>query len=472
MGLEFKTLLLPQPIDLDYCLHNGPPDDIYGRLVYALYGGPVRAASWVAQLLGNGPPSAMGLQRAGRCLSALLGALCTLCILLIGRMTLDSRSALLAGTLCACAPGMVFMFHGVSVNAAMTALMLACCAALVRLATTQRERWAHWLLIGALFGLAVALKESAYTLLPAGLAGVLSYRLVARRVDQRSLARFAVRSLAAGALAVSVYVGANLASGSGDEFERHLRYYVPSAQVTQQREAQQAPQLHSQRQPSYFPQLISENLGHVAPLGLALLIAGLVLLLRSPSFARARPLGWLLLCLLLVQFAAYLLWTPPSVSLFRQNLKGYDVLYLSALATLPLAAVIVRLARARRPRLRRPGLVLAVLLAFWGVLGGVAVDAALLHPSAEQPLRSLINIKGDYTLARAGDYDLNLPHWIFERVTIVDQDARYVLAYDRDVERERLLQAGYGVIDDFDYPAWVYLALPDFRLQTDLTLLG
>ena len=168
-----------------------------------------------------------------------------------------------------------------------------------------------------------------------------------------------------------------------------------------------------------------------------------------------------------MQFLLFGMWTE----LLHRSIKSCDVMIVSALAALPLASLLGRLLRAHG-RIFRPIAVstVALLLTFM-IAQGVVVDLALLHPTAEQPLARLDSIPGRYSLW-SNDYLIRLSPQLAKRVDLDFEQPDYVLAYDRDVERERLLQAGYGVIDDFDYPAWVYLALPDFRLQTDLTLLG
>ncbi|MDP8254209.1 MAG: hypothetical protein P9M14_00530 [Candidatus Alcyoniella australis] len=460
VGLDRGLLLLPQPLEISTVVRGEPmPHPFYGPLSYYVYAMPVRVADGLRRALGGPPADPLWMQRAARTVCALLGALCTLCVMLIASRGLGRGVTLLAGVLAAFAPGMVFMFHGESVNAVMTLLALATCAAAAWLATARAERIWHWASVALLGSLSAATKESSYGLMPGALFGVYCARELPHGLRLRRAARFVIKALLVGVVALTLYWLINFSLFFPHQLDRHLDHYVPAAPEERLSEAEV--ERRGLEPPWLYLSMVEQNLG---PSTLLWLGMGTILLLRR---RRGRELGWLFLSVSAAHYLSFCMpvhwFTYPS-----RGLKPYDVLFVSALAAVPAAVALEYLWNARGRVRRSLGRGLALLVLLLVIISGVGVDLALLHPSAAGAARLIDELPPGSTLYCGIDVYVSLP----EQLHSADQgQADYALLVSRDQAVEGLLHEGYAIEAKLEIPWQAALAPPGYRLQRQMVLL-
>jgi len=464
VGLDLGVLLFPQHLDISTVVMGGPmPHPFYGPLSYYVYAVPAMAAAKVRALFVHEPAPEMWLHQVGRVICGLLGAATVLLVMVIARMGLSRKAALIAGFLAAFSPGMVFMFHGESVNAVMTFFAVAACAAMAWLAYAPRERIIQWGLVAISGGLAATAKESCYGLMPGGLTGVFLARLAPIRPDFKKILLFVGKAAAVGGVAFAVYWTVNLSLFFPYQLNRHLDHYTPSEDASRLSEAEV--ERRSPEGPVLYFGMVEQNLGPSTVIWFAL---GTFILMRGRG---GRALGYLFICVALVHYLTFGLWvhwfTYPS-----RGLKPYDVLFVSAIAAVPAAAALECIWSARKRMWRIPGRIIAVLVLSSVAVSGIAVDLALLHPSVTAPLRAVKEMPDRITLYEGIDVNLEKTAWVMEKVSpATRQDAQYALLVATDEEVQGMLNEGYEVRAEFSMPWQARLAPPGFRLQRPLLLL-
>ncbi len=176
-------------------LHLDPDFFAYGSL-------PIYLAKITSSVLGLITPQATtydGIILNGRRLSAVIGALTVLLVILLGRRLYDDRVGLLAGALLAACALHVQNSRYMTVDVTLTFVVLLALYALVRVAAEGRGY--QFLLAGAAIGLATATKFSAMPLfLPLGIAALHRVRTEGRimPVAQRALLAVAAAVVAFG----------------------------------------------------------------------------------------------------------------------------------------------------------------------------------------------------------------------------------------------------------------------------------